>query len=66
MKVILTLSNGINVPQAMALLGRILQVIEAPDWEPCTHDVLFEWDNLQVVYRITPGGKHSFTIQPKN
>lgn len=65
-KVILTLSDGVNIPQAMAILGRLLQEIEAPYWEPSTDYVLFEWDNLDVIYRLTPGGKHSITIQPKN
>ena len=66
MKVILALSEEVNKPEAMALLGVLLHRVEEPDWEPQTDYVLFEWDNLQAIYRLTPGGKHSFTIQPKN
>ena len=65
-KVILTLSDEVNKPQAMAFLAVLLQRVKEPDWEPQTDYVLFEWDNLQAIYRLTPGGKHSFTIQPKN
>lgn len=65
-KVILTLSEGVVTPQAMAFLAVLLHRVEEPDWEPQTDYVLFEWDNLQAIYRLAPGGKHSFTIQPKN
>lgn len=65
-KLSITIVDGVSRSQAMVFVGAMLNKVEDAPFKPKTdYPVLFEWGDLRAIYHLTPGGKHSFTVQPK-
>lgn len=66
LKLTLRIAEGTDRSQAFVFARTLLnKVNDAPFRPKADFPVIFEWDTLQAVYKLTPAGNHSFTIQNK-
>lgn len=66
LKLTLRIASGVDRSQAFVFARTLLNKVDDAPFRPkADFPVIFEWEDLQAIYKLTAAGNHSFTIRYK-